>query len=148
MSVDRDILIGFAQLIHNAGAGVYRPTGGYLPNERAIVFGELPTTPDTAIGLTLYTSSDEVKENRSERRIQVWCRGAQNDTLSANDIASDIFDAVQGRENFEMGAVHVIDIHRVSFLPQGQDTSKRSERADNYGLRVNTPNTIGRPAAY
>lgn len=148
MSVDSDILVGFAQLIHNAGAGVYRPSGGYLATETAVVFGDLPTTPNKAIGLTLYTSTDEIKENRSQRRIQAWYRGDPNDSLSANDIASGVFDAVQGLENFDMGSVHVIQIHRVSFLPQGLDTLKRSERADNYAIDVNTPNTVGRPAAY
>lgn len=144
MSTESDILTGFASLLASANVATYKPTGGYLPTDTAIVFGELPTAPDRAVALALYTSSDEVKENLSEFRLQCWFRGNPNNSLDAGNLASDVFDAVQGLEGLTFGAAFVIQIQRVSFVPQGVDALKRYERSDNYLVQVNTPLTAGR----
>ncbi len=145
MSVESDILTGLATLINAAGVASYKPTGGYLPTDTAIVFGDLPTAPNRVMGLAVYTSSDEVKQNLSEFRVQCWFRGAPNNTLDVGDLASSVFDVLQGREDLTFGSVHVVQIYRVSFVPQGMDSSKRVERSDNYTVQVNTPYTVGRP---
>lgn len=144
MTVESDVLTGLAQLLNDLGLATYKPAGGYLSTDVAVVFGELPTAPDTAVGLTLYGSTDEVKENLSHLRVQVWTRGAANNSLGASAIASPIFDALQGREGFDLGSVHVIQMYRTSMMPMGVDASKRYERSDNYVLDVNTPLTVGR----
>lgn len=145
MTVESDLLTGIAQFLNDEGLAVYKPAGGYLATDVAVVFGELPTAPDTAVGLTIYGSSDEVKQNLSRYRMQIWTRGAANNSLGASAIASPIFDALQGREEFWLGSVYVIQTFRASFVPMGIDANKRYERSDNYVFDVNTPATSGRP---
>lgn len=148
MSVESDILVGIAGLLDAAGVGVYSPTGGYQSTDTAIVFGELPTSPNRVVALTLYTSSDEIKQNLSEFRVQLMFRGGVNNSLDVGDLASSCFTALQGTESVEFGAVHVIQIYRTSFVPQGLDSNKRYERADNYVVQVNTPLTPGRDNSF
>lgn len=144
MTVESDIVTGLAQLLNDLGLAVYKPAGGYAATDVAVVFGELPTSPDTAVGITLYGSTDEVKENLSRYRVQLWTRGAANNSLGASSIASPIFDALQGREGFQLGSVYVVQMFRTSLMPMGMDANKRYERSDNYVLDVNTPLTAGR----
>ena len=145
MSVETDLLTGIAQRLHDRSAATYRPSGGYLPTETAVVFGGLPTAPDKAISLTLYTAVDAQVENRSAFRVQARIRGAAGNTLSPGDIASAVFDALHGIEGVDFGSVTVISSSRVVVSPQGIDASKRTERADSYEFVCNLPTTPARP---
>lgn len=142
---ESDLMVGLAQYLNDAGVGVYRPDGGYLPGDTAIVFGDLPPTPDRCIGLTPYSSTDQPKIALSRVRVQVWMRGAANDSLDILDLATDVFDTLQGAERLQFGSAGVVQILRVSAMPMGIDANKRSERSDNYAVDVNPPATPGRP---
>ena len=143
--VETDLLLGLAQLLAGVGAGTYRPNGGYLPTETAIVFGDLPTGPDRAIAMAVYAASDEGASPLSSLRVQFLCRGAVNDSLDVGEVAGPIFTALQGLQHYNCGTAHVNLVQRVSRVPLGIDAAKRSMRADNYELSVDMPATAGRP---
>ena len=146
MNVETELLVGLAGLLDAAGVGTYKPSGGYLATDTAIVFGDLPTGPNRAIALTIYASTDEIKQNLSAYRVQVRTRGNPNNSLDAGDLASVVFDTLQGIENVVLSAnVFLVQCYRLSLIPMGIDATKRSERSDNYLVQVNTPQTAHRP---
>lgn len=131
----RDLLVGLkADLV---AAGIATP----------IYFGDLPTTPDRAMALTAYSAVDQPKVALSTLRVQVMVRGIPNDSLDGDDLADSIFNALHGLENrsYASGTVHLVQCLRISAVPLGIDTSKRSTRADNYECDVDLPLTAGRP---
>jgi hypothetical protein len=142
-SWESDLLQGLASYLAQQGVGVYNPAG-YQATDTAIVFGELPSTPNRCIGLTLYSAQDHPVQNLSTVRLQLMFRGAPNDSLDVGDLATTAFAALQGVTDRDYGAAHLIQCGRVSAVPLGIDELKRSTRADNYQIDVNTPYTAGR----
>lgn len=145
MSFTRDLLAGLAADLQDAGVGVYRPAGGYLATDTAIVYGDLPPTPDRCIALTAYASVDLAGVNLSMIRVQFYLRGTPGDSLDVVDLNDALFLALQCLEHRQYGAAHMVQALRVSSVPMGIDGSRRSELAANYELDVNTPATAGRP---
>jgi hypothetical protein len=140
-----DLLLGLAQYVSDAGVGIYRPAGGYLASDTAIVIKGLPDAPDRAISLTSYATTDMVKINQTSVRVQFWFRGIPNNTLDVDDLADALFELIQGMENRDFGTAHVIQAYRVSSGQLGIDTNNRSQRSDNYQFDLNVPPTSGRP---
>lgn len=147
-SWESDLLLGYAELLAGQGVGTYRTDGTpYAAGETAIVFGELPTSPDRAIGLALYNGlPDEATQNLSHPRLQLMVRGAPGQPLDAGDIATAAFMVLQAVAHRDYGTAHVVQSLRVSAVPLGVDDNRRTMRADNYQLDVNTPHSAGRPA--
>ena len=144
-SWESDLLTGIAQTLADAGVGTYRTDGtAYAAGETAIVFGELPTTPDRAIALSLYAATDAPVQNLSTVRAQLMFRGAVNANLDVGDLATEAFGVLQGMTARDYGTAHVIQAGRISAVPLGQDANKRYTRADNYQIDVNTPYTAYR----
>lgn len=143
--VETDLVKGIAQYLHDRGAGTYRPTGGYMADETAIVFGEPPPAPDRVIAISVYGSVDEGQVPLSSMRVQFMCRGVPNDTLDAGEVAGGVFTHMQGLEHLQCGAAHINLSQRVSRLTLGADENKRQLRSDNYRLDVDMPSTAGRP---
>lgn len=143
--VETDLVVGLAQFLAAAGIGTYRPAGGYLASETAIVFGDLPTAPDRAVGIGVYGAVDEGSVPLSSLRVQFLCRGSRDDSLDPGEVAGAIFTVLQGLQHQDFGAAHVNLAQRVSRIPLGIDEAKRSLRADNYALDVDMPATAGRP---
>lgn len=139
MSVESDLLTGLAQYLHDSGAATYKPAGGYTKDDTAIVFGPLQPTPSRQVALTVYGSQDAINENRSEFRVQAYCRGAAGNSLDVGELAQGIFDALEALTAQQWGDTYLIQAYRVSFVPQGIDANLCSERADNYVIDVNTP---------
>lgn len=111
-----------------------------------LVAGDLPSTPDQVVGVTLYGSVDWVEVARADVRMQFMCRGAVNDSLSAADLADGLFGILHGLEDLWIGDLHVALCSRLSVVPLGVDDNKRVLRADNYELLVDVPSTARRPA--
>lgn len=120
-------------------------TSGYTGTDTAIVFGELPASPDRCIGLTVYDSDDYVNQNISEYRVQLWCRGTAGSTVDGGTLAGSIFNVLQGLQDQWWGDLYLVQARRLSLAPMGMDGNQRQERAENYAFRVNTPATVGRP---
>jgi hypothetical protein len=76
--------------------------------------------------------------------LQLMFRGAPDNTLDVGDLATQAFAALQGVTSRTFGTAHLIQCGRVSAVPLGIDDSRRSTRADNYEIDVNTPYSIGR----
>lgn len=133
MSHERALLTGLKPLILAAAPGL------------TVVYGDLPSSPDRAVALNAYAATDEAKVALSRIRVQVMARGVVNNSLDAGDLADDIFDALHGLENLWFGDVHLVQCFRISRVPLGIDTAKRTSRADNYECDVDLPVTVGRP---
>ena len=134
MSFTRDLLAGLKA--HLVSQGI----------TATIVIGQdLPSSPDEALALNLYDSEDFVEVARSDVRVQAMCRGVANDSLDSADVADQIFDILHGLEGLWIGELHVTLCSRLSVVPLGIDTAKRTVRADNYELTVDVPTSARRP---
>ena len=129
----RDLLVGLKADLVSAGI------------TDVIVFGDLPSTPDRCVALAAYSAVDEPKVAKSTIRVQVMCRGIENDSLDADDLADSIFDILQGLEDRTYSTAHLVQCNRVSAVPMGIDGAKRTARSDNYEIDVDLPLTAGRP---
>lgn len=147
-SWESDLLLGIAALLDGQGVGTYRGDGSaYAAGETAIVFGELPTSPDRAVGLALYNGgADDVAQNVSHPRLQLMFRGVRGNPLDAGDLATAAFLVLHAAEHRDYGTAHLIQALRVTTVPLGVDENRRHQRADNYQLDVNTPYSAGRTA--
>lgn len=143
---ESDLLVGLAQYLASQGVGTYSPASPVPAGGTLIVFGEMPSSPDRCVALTLYASRDEPVANLSTVRVQFMLRGAPNNSLDVGDLATAVFAALQGVTHHDYGTAHAVDCRRVSVVPLGMDGNKRMTRADNYEIPVNTPYTTGRTA--
>lgn len=144
--VETDLVKGLAAYLAAHSVGTYRATGAYTAAETAIVFGQLPTTPDRCIAITVYGApDDEAVTPLSTLRVQFWCRGNANDNLDAGELAGAVFALLHGATYLTFGQANVSQILRVSRVTLGQDQNKRQERADSYEFTVDFPATAGRP---
>jgi hypothetical protein len=146
MSYTTDLLVGVAQQIAAAGLGVYNPTGVYASTDTAIVFKNVPISPDRCIVLNVYgTGAPEDPQTAvSQLGLQVRCRGLANPVMDVNDLADSIFLLLQGQKHQQYGTVHANQIRRNSSVPIGQDSNKRQEHADNYYVDCDMPNGTNR----
>lgn len=123
---------------------------GYLQQVGALTgvdvsYGEVPSTPDVCVGVTLYGASDDVRQALSEYRCQFMFRGVPDDSMSASNVASAVFQALQGLNGLTLGGgVRLVDCQRRSFIPLPSDDNRRPLRSDNYVVTVNTPPTAFR----
>jgi hypothetical protein len=143
MSDVNAVLFGMAEHLDAEAVATYRPEGGYLADETAVVFGPVPTDPDRAVGLTFYGSTDHPSDDLSTYRVQAWCRGNPGDSLDANEVADGLFRALHGRESLSWHGVFVVQVLRISVVPVGADAADRAQRADNYEVTVQTTSTPG-----
>lgn len=139
-----DLLLGLAQYVSDGGAGIYRPAGGYVDTDTAIVLKQLPDAPDRVISIMAYTTSDMVTITQTSVRVQFWFRGIRNDSLDVDNLGDQVFGLIQGMTNRDFGTAHVIQAYRVGSGQLGIDTNNRSQRSDNYQFDLNVPPTAGR----
>ncbi|MFJ2029428.1 minor capsid protein [Streptosporangium sp. NPDC087985] len=129
------LITTFAEQLHAAGVGVWRPPGSgvYAASEVAIVLGKLPTAPDRAIAITPYGADqdgDDPVNTDGTLGVQFRMRGTP-DIQVLNGIAQGVFDTFQGAQ---FPAVGVILMTRRIQAPMGSDANNRWERADSYRL--------------
>lgn len=144
-STARDLLTGLAQMIADSGIGVYRLTGGYQPNETAVVFKSMPSAPDRAIVLTAVPMTDQVMIPMGMVLVQARFRGVAGDPLDVDDLGDAVFDLLHGLKDQTFGSVHIIQCLRNSSVPMGQDASRRWERIDHFYIDLDYAPTTNRP---
>lgn len=138
---------GLAQLLEDAGVGVYRPTGAYAdgetgiydryipPTGRCITLSAYPTTPGTP-GLADVSVG-----------VQVRVRG-DGDPVSCDDLADAVFEVLDGAgqrdggPQLDLGGVKVVQIWRQSYTPLGPDANGQWERSENFYVDAMRPTTF------
>lgn len=142
MSTSRDLLVGLAGELVTGSVALMGPQ---TDPATGIYFKALPTSPDRAVALTIYSSVDQPKVALSTFRVQFWFRGKVNDSVDVDDLGDAAFTVLQGLEDRVYGSVHLVQCLRVSSVPLGVDVNKRAERSDNYQCDVDMPLTALRP---
>jgi hypothetical protein len=145
MSVERDIVEGVAGLIVAAGIAVFNPSGVYADTDTGIVFKVVPAKPDRVVILTAVPMTDDVSMPLGQVMLQVRTRGLPNNPLDVDDLASPIFDLLQGRTYDTFGGTTVVQYRRTTSIPNGQDAAERFEKIDQFYLDVDYPATALRP---
>jgi hypothetical protein len=100
----------------------------YAENVVGIFYGALDPAPDTAVGVRVYGSTDDLLEHYGWRRVQLRHRGAKGQPGGADDLAALSLGALQGLSR--TGGIS--GISRQSMAPAGADANRREERTDNY----------------
>lgn len=136
MGWQSDVARGFAQHLNDAGIGTWSQagTGGNIYR------GALPPDVVPGIGIQTYrVGLDDPANPTTQVRIQFYLRAA---TVSAlDDLDSDLYDAVQGLADVQMGAATVTDTQAYSSVPMGLDANGNPERASNYTVDLDLPDT-------
>jgi hypothetical protein len=141
----RDLAVGFATMIADSSIGVYRSDGStYLASETAIVFKDMPQSPDRCIVLTAVPLTDAIAAAFGKALVQVKLRGAPNNSLDVDDLGDAVFDLMQNTRNVVFGSTHAIQILRNSSVPMGVDASKRWLRTDHFYIDLDYPETANR----
>ena len=97
-----------------------------------IYYGDIPESPDRAIGVRVYGGTDDARVYAPQRRAQLRIRGARNDPDDADQIAGVALAVLQGRARVR----GLSWIERQHFGPLGADTNGREERSDNYLISI------------
>ncbi|HLS39219.1 MAG TPA: minor capsid protein [Ornithinicoccus sp.] len=142
MSHETDLLRGVAELLEDAGVGVYDETGPLPAEGTGIVLGRLPDGPDRALGLTTYPVADDYSTD-SITGVQARMR-AGTAPLDVLDLSDAVFDVLHNRRRWDARGVRVEISWRNSEAWIGQDASGRMERTANYYFRTvrSGPHTI------
>lgn len=106
------------------------PESAYPDDAVGIFYGALGTTPDKAVGVRVYATTDDRINHLATRRVQLRLRGARGRPDGADELAAAAFDALQ--ELSRVGGIS--DISRLSMAPAGADTNRREERTENYQI--------------
>lgn len=135
--ISRSLQQGLAQWLHDTGIGVYKPTGAYTATDNAIVFDEVPATPDRCIVITVYDITPSMWDDTDIAFVQLRYRGTKQQAADTADAARDLLHASGDRT---LGGITVSDIRHASSVVLGQDPNKRQERTSNFNVTVSNPN--------
>jgi len=128
---DADLTEHICQVLAQLGLGVWRPDGpAYTAAETGIYYGDLATSPDRGIGVSVYATDDDPVTATAMRWVQFRIRGAQGVMRDADQMAGALFDALQDRRH----AAPVSRFLRTSSARLGADENGRQERSDNYQI--------------
>lgn len=97
-----------------------------------VFYGDIPDSPDRAIGVRVYGGSDDSRVYQPQRQAQLRIRGRRNQPNDADEIAGIAFTVLQGRARTQ----GLSWIERQFFGPLGTDVNGREERADNYIIAI------------
>lgn len=137
---DDEIVTALLEVLAQRTGWAWRPSGpAYTAGEVGLFYGPIGTTPDQAVGVTLYTADDTVildgtPYGYAVRRVQLRFRAAPRDPAGADRLASAAFAALQGLSRVA-GLNHV---ERAVVAPLGMDDNARAERADSYTVIPDT----------
>lgn len=135
MGYSADLADGLAQLLMDAGIGVYRPDGpAYTATETGITIASVPDTPDRLITITDYTVEDtDLADATTGMQVRMRAGPDPRDVMRLSDA---VFDLLHNRRRFLLSSVYVGLCWRQSETPMGVDVHGRIERSANYYLRT------------
>jgi hypothetical protein len=132
----RQLTLGVAQLIAEAGIGVWSPTATYAPNVTAIYVFAQPEAPDRQIVLAPFTLTDQPDGSMSLDGLQLRTRAGAN-PFDVMDLDDALFRLLHGRTNYVLSTgVTIVQSLRRSSASLGQDSSRRWSWTSNYYLDV------------
>lgn len=136
---DDEVVTAICQALETAGVGSWDATGAAYPaNVVGIFYGPLGTSPDRAVGVTLYHADEDVPGDRYPlqwRRVQIRIRGARSVPNGADAIASQVKAAMTNLSR----TAGINTTKRVLVAPLGADGNGRTERADSYSITLDNP---------
>jgi hypothetical protein len=97
-------------------------------SEVGVFYGRLKPSPDRAVGVRIYGTTDVAHEFVGWRRAQLRFRGDPDRPDGADELAVAAFARLQGLSR--LGGIS--GVHRESMAPLGADQNGREERSDNY----------------
>lgn len=134
MSYTSSLLDGIADLLDEAGVGVFRPDAVVSDPDTGIFRGVMPDTPERALGLTAYPVEDTDLTD-AITGVQIRMR-AGRDPDAIDDLADAVFAALHNRQHYELGGIHVALSWRQSQAWIGQDAHGRMELTSNFYFRT------------
>lgn len=134
MGYTTELLVGLAELLNTAGAGVYRD-GAYADDERGIVFSHLPASPVQAIGITRYMDLPGILAI-NQVMVQVRSRVSTN-PFEGETLVDLIRDTLHRKTHVQLGSLRFNLIEQKSFAPLGPDKNGRFEYTQNFMLTGN-----------
>ncbi|GAA3705380.1 hypothetical protein GCM10023081_46770 [Arthrobacter ginkgonis] len=140
MGFTRNLADGIGQHLSATGAIAYKTSGTYLTSEVGLHLDQLPTTPDRAVGLTLYPVTDSGNTD-SIVGAQFRIRGRANNRADVKDTGDAIFDALHDLQAVTLGGIPVVRVWRNSAASLGADSSNRQEETHNYYLELTRTGT-------
>lgn len=146
MSYVKDLLTGVAQLLNDAGVGVYKATGAYASTDRAIVFGDYPQQPNQCLVLNYTPAVLDVVSSEELGTLECHVRGAPGDSWDTVDTAAALRDALGGITQRAFGTANVIQLLHSNSVPLSQDDLKRATQAETFQVNLETPSTAYRPS--
>lgn len=96
------------------------------PADVVIFYGALGASPDRAVGVRVYGTTDE--PDLRWRRVQIRFRGERGRPDGADALATPAFEALHGLSRL----AGISGISRQSMSPAGADDNRREERTENY----------------
>ncbi|MFH9430236.1 minor capsid protein [Streptomyces sp. NPDC017615] len=138
MTFLRDLVDGLARQLAAAGVAAYRPTGVYQASETAITDTVMPDSPDRAVVITAYDTSDDPALTDCTVAVQVRTRAGADPRLVA-DLDEDVFAVLHGLRDRQYGTARLGFLKRENSAPMGRDGSGRFERTSNYTARAQRP---------
>lgn len=117
------------------GDWAWKEDSPYTSSEIGVFYGQIGDTPDRAVGVRVYATTDIPLEHLSWRRVQLRHRGARDRPDGADELASATFAALQGLSR--VGGIS--GANRMSMAPLGADQNGREERTDNYIIILDNP---------
>jgi hypothetical protein len=138
MSDISDLLTGIAGELTAASVGLYPPGPADQSDPAPILFKSMPADRDRCLVLTAYRISALPPEiGLTYYRLQVRARGDQDDVLAPDVLADAAYPVLHGMRGRTFGSTYLDQCLFYNSVPMGTDTSRRSERADNYTLTAN-----------
>lgn len=128
------LLDGIANLLAEAGVGVFRPDQVIADPDTGIFRGVMPDSPQRAIGITAYPVADDDTTN-SVTGVQFRMR-AGRDPDAIDDLADAVFDELHNRRQYRVGGIYVAVSWRQSQAWIGQDAHGRMELTSNFYFRA------------
>jgi hypothetical protein len=133
------LLDGLAAELAAAGIATWKPSGVYAAGETGIVLRAIPPAPDRLITLAPYRVGDDYPGMADfVQAVQIRLRGTA-DPRSCDDMADQVFELLDSREQWTCGGIPVVYSRRQSDSSLGADDRGRWEASHNYYFDVMRP---------
>lgn len=122
---------------HLNGHGVdWNPDAAYRPQDLGLYVDALPTTPDRAVAMNLYTVEDNTGTTDAVVAVQLRIRGRRRNREDVKDTADALYDRLDGATHYRLGNTPVVRSWRQSAADLGTDSNHRQESTHNYYFQI------------